>query len=277
MRLKLWILSLLGLAAAIYIGICAYLLINQNRLLYVGIKLPPHAPGAAPLPALRAPNGRFLGWLVSPPGPAKATVVFFHGNDSQAWGVAHDYASPFLAQDDRVIFPEYPGYDMRRVEHPNHNFVIRDARQTLQAIRKTYPNQPIWVAGDSLGAGIAAQVAASVDPQRILLFVPWDRMSDVAAERYPYVPVHFLLWADGTDYNSCSALAGLQKRIFVVYAKQDTVIPAPQALALAKCLGVPDSHVLMLPKGQHAAWYKHMTAHDWAVLFAPNGDLPPHS
>ena len=283
-RKRRLIRGLLLAAAVIYIGICALMLIEQNRLLYIGTVLPPH-PAGLDFPPFNDADGTQIGWLAepyggpidfgwllapprtspwndAPPPPPRGTIVFFHGNDEEAWQSEQNYASYFTSRGWRVVFPELRGFDFRRGVLPTHDSVIAEAIAVLRLARQRYPG-PLWVAGNSLGAGIAAQAAKAGGAQRVLLFVPWDSMSAVAQERYPFVPARLLLWADGTDYNSCSALAGLGAKTYITYAGQDDIIPAHHAQYLAHCLGVPGGQVFALPAATHLDWYEQLTSGQW--------------
>ena len=264
-RLGLWLLLFATLA---YVSICAFLLIEQNNLLYIGTMLPPH-DGPLPLPVFADAGGAQTGWVATPPGPARGTIVYFHGNDEEAWQADEAYAPYFTARGWRVVFPEYRGFDFRANLTPTHGTVIADAVADMKMARRDWPDGPLWVAGNSLGAGIAAQAARAGGAQRVLLFVPWDRMSAVAQERYPFVPTRLLLWADGTDYDSCAALAGLGAPIFITYARQDDIIPPHHALALANCLNLPAARILPLPGASHLDWYAYLTPAAWDALLAP--------
>ncbi len=256
-RLRRLLLAVCG----IYVGICGFLLIAQNRLLYIGTVLPPHPPSVT-FASFNAANGTQIGWLAAPAGPPRGTIVFFHGNDQEAWQAERDYAGYFTARGWRVVFPEYRGFDFRSSEAPAHDSVIAEAVADVKLAELRYPG-PIWVAGNSLGAGIAAQAAQPGGVQRVLLFVPWDSMSAVAQERYPLIPTQALLWADGTDYNSCTALAGWGRKTFITYAGQDVIIPAHHAQHLAQCLDVPDPQIFPLPAATHLDWYEHLTPQQW--------------
>lgn len=263
---NLLLLALTG-AVLIYIAICAFMLLEQNRLLYIGTILPPHDP-ALILPPFTDASGGLIGWVAEPAGKAHGTVVFFHGNDEEAWQADRDYAAYFTARGLRVVFPEYRGFDMRAPLAPTHDTVIADAVVDVALARHRWPGAPIWVAGNSLGAGIAAQAAATGGVKRVLLFVPWDSMGAVAAERYPLIPVRLLLWAGGTDYDSCAALSPSPAKIFVTYAGRDTIIPTHHAAALAACLGLPAGQTLELPGAGHLDWDRHMTPAQWDNLLS---------
>jgi pimeloyl-ACP methyl ester carboxylesterase len=254
-----------------YACVCVLLLAGQNRLLYVGTALPRHEAPVA-LPDFMD-GGQRIGWVALPAGPPRGTLVYFHGNNEQAWQAARDYGPYFTHAGWRVVFPEYRGFDFRAGEKPTHDTVIADALTAAKLARQDWPAEPFWIAGNSLGAGIAAQVAAGAGAERILLFVPWDSMSAVAQERFPFVRTRLLLRADGTDYDSCAALAGLGAKTFIIYARQDLVILAHHAISLARCLNVPPGQVLALPGATHRDWYEALSAAQWNNLL----DVPQTS
>ena len=266
-RLAVRVLLAVGV---VYAGICAFLLIEQNNLLYIGISLPPHDP-ALNLPAFDDANGAQIGWIATPAGPVRGTIVFFHGNDEEAWQADQNYAGYFTARGWRVVFPEYRGFDFRSGLAPTHDNVVADAVADMRFAAQKFPEQKLWVAGNSLGAGIAALAAKPGGAQGVLLFVPWDRMSAVAQERYPFVPTRLLLAADGTDYDSCTALAGIHVPVFITYAVQDDIIPAHHALKLAACLGVPAGQVFALATATHLNWEQKLNATQWDTML---GDYP---
>ncbi len=262
-RLIIWFF---GTILLLYGGICSFLLIEQNALLYIGTTLPPHPPGLD-LAAWSGSDGAQLGWLVSSNAP-RGTIVFFHGNDEEAWQAAQKYGPYFAARGWRVLFPEYPGFDFRTGLAPTHDHVIAGAVAAMRLAAQDFPGKPLWVAGNSLGAGIAAQATGPGDAARVLLFVPWDVMSAVAAERYPFVPTVLLLALDGTDYDSCAALARLGAATFIIYAGQDQIIPPHHAQHLAACLNLPQAHILALPQAGHLDWSSQLSPAQWDYLLA---------
>lgn len=72
----------------------------------------------------------------------------------------------------RVILAEYPGYGPRPGQ-PGEAALVRDAAETLARVREQFPG-PLLVAGESLGAGVAAAVAKNSpdDLSGLLLITP---------------------------------------------------------------------------------------------------------
>jgi pimeloyl-ACP methyl ester carboxylesterase len=128
----------------------------QDRLLYF--------PERAPLAQLATGELRpwpsaqnFRGLVAQPPGPARGTVIVFHGNAGHA-GHRAFYAHSLVPLSWRVVLAEYPGYGPRGGA-PGEATLVADARQTLALVRHAWPG-PLLVAGESLGAAVAAGAAA---------------------------------------------------------------------------------------------------------------------
>ena len=103
--------------------------------------------------------------------------------------------------------------------------------------------------GESLGSGPAAQLArAPVQPRQIVLVVPFDRLVDVAQEKFRYVPVGLLML---DRWDNLAALKDYTGRLDIYGGTNDPVIPVQHARTLAAAL--PTAHYHEFPGG-----------HDWA-------------
>jgi hypothetical protein len=128
----------------------------QDRLLY----FPDRAPvaqlvgeGLRPWPSAQD----FRGLVAEPAGPARGTMVVFHGNAGHA-GHRVFYAHSLVPLGWRVVLAEYPGYGPR-CGTPGEASLVADAQQTLALVRQAWPG-PLLVVGESLGAAVAAGAAA---------------------------------------------------------------------------------------------------------------------
>src|SRR4030095_2842444 len=100
-----------------------------------------------------------------------------------------------------------------------------------------------------MGAGPSSMLARqSTPPAKIVLIVPFDDLKRVAAEHVPWLPVALLL---GTSWNNVEALADYKGPVDIFAARDDVVIPAHHAEALARA--VPQARLRMLPGG-HNDW-----------------------
>lgn len=120
---------------------------------------------------------------------------------------------------------------------------------------------PVVVIGESLGSGVAAAAAAQV-PERVaglILFTPWDRLENVAAHHYPWLPVRWLL---REHYDSAAHLAGLGKPVWIAVAERDEVVPVELGIALHAGLRGPRQLFVMQGAG-HNGWRVRMDEARW--------------
>jgi len=172
-----------------------------------------------------------------------------HGNAGQA--VDRTYALPCFSPQDSVFILEYPGYGARKGKPSRASFDAA-AVEAYELLRKTFPNTPICVIGESIGSGPACMLAKqSPPPDKIVLVVPFDKLTSVAGEHFPFLPVSLLLEA---KWDNIQALAKYRGPVEIFGADQDGVIPIEHAKKLA--ISVPSARFHSIPGG-HNDWSKN--------------------
>jgi pimeloyl-ACP methyl ester carboxylesterase len=164
------------------------------------IYVPPHfsanyvdaAARRAHLERWRDASGQAVGLRrLSPTQPAAGRLLVVYGNGGWTVDCRH-YADDFqgVASFDVYIL-EYPGY-ADRAGAPSQSSLFRAAAEGLGLLGT---NQPVYVLGESLGTGVAAYLAGTY-PDRVaglILLSPYNRLTGVAQERMPFLPVWLLL------------------------------------------------------------------------------------
>ena len=244
------------LGVAIFVG---WLTMFQDSLLYfpervsldVALDEASHE-GLAPWPDA----GTYRGLLAEPKVPARATLLLFHGNAGHA-GHRGWYGDSLSRLGVRVILAEYPGYGPRDGELGEASWVP-DAIETVAQVRRQFPG-PLILAGESLGAGVAAAAAKGADVDALLLITPWDSLKNVAGHHYPWLPVGWLL---RDRYDSVGNLAAFRGRVAVVVAEQDSIVPAKVGRALFANL--PEAKRLWtIPGAEHNDWWSRVDDAWW--------------
>jgi alpha-beta hydrolase superfamily lysophospholipase len=242
------ILLIFGLAYGLLIAV-AFLL--QRKMLYYPDRSPPTATMLAMVELRTWPaNGDMRGLLgVETPQPAAGTVLVWHGNAGAAWQRGY-YVDALHALGYRVLLAEYPGYGGRPGE-PSEAALVADAQETL---RRAYAEfgAPIYLWGESLGAGVVAAVAAqpSAPVAGLVLLTPWDSLPDLAQRLYPFLPMRWLL---RDRYDSVRNLQSVTVPIAVVIAEQDEIIPLAHSQRLYDSLAAPKRR-WVLPGAGHNTW-----------------------
>jgi len=239
--------SSLQIAAALLISFPG-VAVSQNSLLYF--------PGKATVAemvsgGLRAwpSEEEFRGLVAEPAGPVRATAIVFHGNAGHA-GHRDFYATMLTRLGLRVILAEYPGYGPREGALGERS-LVDDAQQTITLAYRMH-GAPLVVIGESLGAGVAAAAAGRERDKTagLMLITPWDRLENVAAHHYPWLPVKWFL---RDRYDSVDHLAAFGRPVLVVVAERDTIVPPRFGTALHDSLGEPRK-LTVIPGAGHNDW-----------------------
>ena len=202
----------------------------------------------------------------------KGTVIVFHGNAGTA--LDRDYYLPPLSLlGYRVILSEYPGYGGRSGEMGEESFV-NDSRATFRMAQEVFGN-PVYLLGESLGCGVVAGVAndLSLKIAGIVLITPWNTLLAVAKDLYPYLPVG---WFMKDRYDNAQNLKPYQRRIAVVGAEWDEVIPVRHAKELFELLQA-EKRMWTIEGVGHNDWIMRMDMAKWREIMdfaGGQGQLP---
>ena len=247
------------LGVAIFVG---WLTMFQDSLLYFPARVPlakavdeASREGLFPWPS----GDAYRGLLAEPKTPARATLLLFHGNAGHA-GHRGWYVDSLSRLGVRVILAEYPGYGPRD-GGLGETSLVPDAIETVAQVRRQFPG-PLILAGESLGAGVAAAAAKGADVDALLLITPWDSLKNVAGHHYPWLPVGWLL---RDRYDSVGNLAAFRGRVAVVVAEQDSIVPAKYGRALFTSL--PEAKRLWtIPGAEHNDWWTQVDDAWWGAV-----------
>ncbi len=248
-----------GLAA--YAAICLFLFLVQRKMMYFpaqsGEAEALSRADAQGLRPWRTGDGRLIGWRPPASQGVPTRLLVFHGNAGSA--LDRDYFLPALAGPGReVVLFEYPGYGPR-AGSPSQATLVKAAAEALAQLRRENDRR-VWLVGESLGSGVAAQLAAQ-DPGALaglLLVTPIARVSEVAARHYPFLPVRWLL---RDRWENVTALRTYRGPVGILIAGQDEVVGADQGRRLAKAMAV-----------RPRVWEQPMAGHnslDFRPTYAP--------
>lgn len=144
----------------------------------------------------RDAQGTLIGWKRERQGRASNRMLLLHGNGGDA--LMRIYLMDALGgQDQRRKWDsfslEYPGYGSRGGS-ANQVEIVAAANTALNE-RLGNDSRPLYIAGESLGSGVACLLAAKHpnEVRGLLLITPSTRIADVAANQFPLFPVRLLL------------------------------------------------------------------------------------
>jgi alpha-beta hydrolase superfamily lysophospholipase len=204
------------------------------------------------------------------PADARGTFIVFHGNG----GTAADrdfYAKALGGLGFRVILAEYPRYGGRGGELGEKSFV-QDAVETVRIAFRMHGG-PVYLLGESLGCGVVATTVASapVPVAGVVLITPWDTLSSVAGDHFPFLPVRLFL---KDSYDSVTNLSNFRGPIAVVGAERDGIIPIRHARDLYGTLSSPAKRMWAIPKAGHNDWPMHVDRSFWDEIVSHVSSTP---
>jgi uncharacterized protein len=239
--------TLLGLALGAYLLFAALVFAGQRLIIYP-------APRKANEPRL---DGGRLERIASANGPVDAfylpassdapTLVHFHGNAEEL----ADLVGLFAALHRRglaVYAPEYPGYGLMRDRATSEPALYDAAETALGHLRERLgvPRSRTVLVGQSLGSGVAAEMAARGHGARLILISPYTSMPDMAAELVPLLPVRWLI---RDRFDTLGKAERLKLPALVVHGDLDEIIPIEMGRELARTL--PESRLLVVEGASH--------------------------
>lgn len=196
------------------------------------------------------PDGFTLhGWLKRAPGAAKGErfplVIVFGGVAREtSWMIGWGDKPPAWGW----LMVNYRGYGLSGGV-PSEHVVVEDAKRIYDyaAARPDIDASRIVVLGRSLGAYVAVTLASARPLAGAILATPFDSISAVAEERYPYLPMGMIV---GGRYDAAALAPTIHTPALFVIAGSDDVVPPEHGRALARAWGGPKS-LFTLPDTGH--------------------------
>ncbi len=215
-----------------YLALCGAMLLFQRNLQYFpGQNAPsPAAAGfdAVTEVALVAADGTPLQMWYSAAPPGAPTVLYLQGNAGEIADRPKRWA--FLREQGfGVAFLSYRGFGGSggTISEPGLHMDADAAYDWLMA-QGVAPDR-LAVVGESLGTGVAVRLAADRPVGALLLEAPYSSAADVAAHRFPFVPVRLLMH---DQFPSADRIARVNAPILIQHGERDLVIPFSLGRAL---------------------------------------------
>jgi fermentation-respiration switch protein FrsA (DUF1100 family) len=170
------------------------------------------------------------------PAPAgRPTVVIFHGNGGSLRGERY-VLKYFMDARMGALLLAYRGYS-GNPGTPTEEGLYADARAALDWLEaRGIGRESIALYGQSLGSGVATKMAAERDFGALILEAPYTSIVDVAAHRFPVIPVR---WLVQDRFDSLARIAAVEEPLLVMHGDADVVVPQAQARRLYAAANEP--------------------------------------
>ena len=160
------------------------------------------------------------GWFVA--GRSSQVLLFFHGN---AGNISHRLDSIRQFQDLglSVLIVDYRGYGQSEGRTTERG-IYRDADATWRYLieDRGIVASDIIVFGRSLGASVAARLAAQQQPLGLIVESSFTSVPDIARDLYPWLPVR---WLSRLSHATREYVRDVKCPILVVHSRDDEIIP----------------------------------------------------
>lgn len=285
-----WLVGTVCLVAALYLAFALLLFAFQRRLLYQPsrMRIP---PASLALPSVRevafhTGDGHTLVCWHLPPAVGKPTLLYFHGNGG---GLAHrrDRFMRCASEGLGLFMASYRGYS-GSTGHPAEKHIVADAlalydtlaqsgtdlldsaelnaggtailharmQHTIgreQSPRAIAAEPALILYGESLGTGIAVQVAAQRNPVAVILEAPYTSIAEVAQALYPFLPVRPFIH---DKFDSLKWIGAVRVPVLILHGQQDSTIPVRLGRRLFAAAPEP-KQLAILPTAGHNDLYTH--------------------
>lgn len=148
-------------------------------------------------------------------------VMFCHGNGGN---ISHrlDMASALLATGVNVFLFDYRGYG-RSQGGPSEEGTYRDAAAAYAWLAEQgFAAKYILLFGESLGGGVAAELATRVASGGLILQSTFTCIPDIGAELFPWLPVRLLC---RIKYDTFAKLPHIKTPVLILHSREDRLIP----------------------------------------------------
>ena len=245
---RLGIGIVLGIALAYGASVPA-LYAAQDGLLFPATGSPADWPEGYDEISLGTADGLQLRAAWRAPLPGRPVAVFFHGNGDSLNGAARATAA-LAAAGYGVMLPEYRGYGGNPGK-PGEAGLYADGRAALAWLAgKGVASSSVILIGNSMGSGVAAQLAHETRVAALILVSPYSSLPDLAAQKLPLIPVR---WLVRHRFDNAAKLPHIAAPVLIQHGTADTMIAPSHAQALAAAQ--PRARLDLLPGMDHdLAW-----------------------
>ena len=209
----------------IYLFILSYTYLFQRSLLYhptennySGDKL------VVPIEKVKIKNKdniELLSWFHNKNIKDYKTILFLHGNAGTLENRIHKI-NHFKDMDINFLLLAWRGFSGNEGK-PTELGLYEDAKSAIRWLNlQGIPENNIIIYGESLGTGVATEISQNKNFAGVILESPFTSMIEAGKEKYPYLPVKFLL---KDKYESNKKIQNINIPILIMHGKVDNLVP----------------------------------------------------
>ena len=201
-------------------------------------------------------NIDLLGWFHKKDIKKFKTIVYFHGNAGKLENRIHKL-NHFKDMDINFLIIAWRGFSGNKGK-PNEKGLYIDGNSTILWLKNLgLKEKDIILYGESLGTGVATEIAQSNNYAGLVLETPFTSMVEAAKNFYPYIPVSLLL---KDKYDNQNKIKNINIPVLVMHGEVDQIVPF--------WMGKKIYEMANQPKFSHFTKFDdHMMKYDEKLLF----------
>jgi hypothetical protein len=254
----------LGLGAAIgYAALVGVVSVGYRAFLYPAptAGLEPQVKGAA-LWRLPSERGEVVA-LFAAPKDGMPVVAHFHGNGEELVDLTV-LARQLVSLGFGILFVEYPGYGLCRGQPTSEHAIYDAAERALRELdERGYGASRVVLVGQSLGSGVAVEMATRSKGARLVLVSPYTSIPDMVKRYLPFLPIGLMV---RDRFDTFEKAPSIRIPTLVVHGGADRLIPAEMGRAVASA--IPGAELQVIEGASHNDMWRGTVLFDRLVGFA---------
>lgn len=252
---------------ALYTLVVVFIYFYQRNLQYFPDKSKPGTPKDNGVPEMSIINIKtadgldLVAWFAPPQRKDGKIIVLFHGNAGNLAGRGIK-ARYFIDRGYGCLLCEYRGFG-GNPGRPTEQGLYADGRAALKWLEDNgYIPAQFVIYGESIGTGVAVQLASEMQPRHLVLEAPFASAVEIAKRSYPILPVDYMMH---DRYDNIAKIGKVYSSLLVVHGDEDPVIPIDSGKRLFDAAKHP-KEFCSIAGGGHSDLYDHHAGHiicDW--------------
>ena len=166
-------------------------------------------------------NIDLLGWFHKKDLKRFKTIIYFHGNAGKLENRIHKL-NHFKDMDVNFLIIAWRGFSGNDGKPSEENLYI-DGNSSIKWLKNLgLSEKDIIIYGESLGTGVATEIAKNNNFAGLVLETPFTSMIEAAKNFYPYIPVRILL---RDKYENDKKIKNINIPVFVMHGEADQIVP----------------------------------------------------
>ena len=166
-------------------------------------------------------NINLLGWFHKKDLNKFKTIIYFHGNAGTLDNRIHKL-NHFKDMEVNFLIIAWRGFSGNQGS-PSEKGLYIDGRSAVNwVLKQGVIEEDIILYGESLGTGIATELAQHRNFAGVILETPFTSMINAAKEFYPYIPVNLLL---KDRFENFKKIKNINSPVLIMHGEKDTIVP----------------------------------------------------